>query len=205
MKKLLYCLPVILIMMFTACSGDKTTAANPTTNVPETNTTSSNSTDNSKTGVVSDISTGSTTLSEESNESTNEDMVSVDLNLAFDTSSLEELTPGYSYMYDGMVYYSLDKLLPTDYSADAILSQLQTIMDTEIRVTNITESDEYSALFSYPAWLIVYEVGENEDTRECFDIYFQTDTYDYWAHSAVPLDFSTEYHDIIFNQFSTYT
>ena len=144
-------------------------------------------------------------------ESVNEDMNVEDENsyysetgLTFDINGLDKIIHGYEeQMYDDTVYYSISQLDPTDATEDAVLTQIKNIMGTEINLTNITEADEYTTLLTYPSWLIVYETGGNEDTRECFDVYVQTENTDFLVHAEVPADFSTDYHDEIFNRYST--
>lgn len=190
MKKIYFGLIMILILTFTACSSEST-----------------HTSDTSKTTTETDASASST---DTENQGDNEDVVYLDedsdvnhLILTFDISGLEERIPGYEYMEDDIVYYSIDELLPTKYSEDSILEQTQMLSDSDITLENITVADEYSELLAYPSWLVVYTIGENEDTKECFDIYVQTEYANYRVHVAVPLDYSTDYHDAIFSRLST--
>lgn len=119
------------------------------------------------------------------------------LTLQFDADGLEVVTPGYEYLLDGLVYFSIETLLPADYSREAVLGQIKSLEGEDIRLTTLSESEKHSALLGYPAWLGVYESGSNEDAMHCVDLYVQTDVADFRLHISVPLDYELDYHDEI--------
>ena len=117
--------------------------------------------------------------------------------LSFDTTGLEVLTPDYEYSYDGMIYFSIEELSPAPYGEDAVLEQIENLEPYTINITTLTESAEHKNLLNWPCWLVVYDEGENEDTRQCTDVYVQTDTADFRVHTSVSADFAQDYHDEI--------
>lgn len=125
------------------------------------------------------------------------------LRLGFDTRGLEVITPGHEYMLDGMVYFSLEKMAPVSNNRDNVLHRIKSREGHDLRLLALTPSEEHSLLLSYPAWLVVYDKGENEDSRHCMDIYVHTDTADFRLHTSVPVDFATAYHDEIGSRLAT--
>lgn len=125
------------------------------------------------------------------------------LPLSFDTRGLEVLTPGHEYMLDGMVHFSVEKMTPVSNNRENVLNRIKDREGHDLRLYTLTPSDEHSQLLSYPAWLVVYDKGNNEDSRHCVDIYVHTDAADFRLHSSVPVDVETAYHDEIGRRLAT--
>ncbi len=123
--------------------------------------------------------------------------------LTFNTQGLEVITPGREYLLDGTVYFSVEKMPPVSYDWGKVLAQIQAREGYDIRLITLTPSDEHTKLLSYPVWLVVYDIGRNEDTRHCVDVYVHGDTADYRLHTSVPADLATEYHDEIGKRLAT--
>ncbi|HWR56600.1 MAG TPA: hypothetical protein VN462_08825 [Negativicutes bacterium] len=126
-----------------------------------------------------------------------------DLQLTFDTRGLEVVVPGREYSLDGMVYFSLEKMAPAGHDRESVLSRIISREDPDLRLITLTPSEEHSALLSYPAWLVVYDQGTNEDARHCVDVYVHTGAADFRLHTSVPADFETGYHDEIGRRLAT--
>ncbi len=119
-----------------------------------------------------------------------------ELLLTMDTSGLDELSPDFEYMLDGMVYFCLESYTATTdsmFDAETLVEYIQMLEFDDIRVESVELSEEISTLLTYPAWLVVYKTGENEDTSHCVDLVFQTDSAEYRLHTSVPVDFAEEY------------
>ncbi len=123
--------------------------------------------------------------------------------LSFNTDGMDEIVPGQEYSLDGMVWFTVDTPQQVEYSEDAVLANIKSLEGEDIRLITLTPAEEYSDLLSYPAWLIVYETGENEDTRECQDVYVQTDIGDYRVHISIPADFVLDYTDEVGRRLAT--
>lgn len=123
--------------------------------------------------------------------------------LTFDTRGLEVITPGHEYMLDGQVYFSVEKMAPVSNDRESVLNRINNQEGHDLRLITLTPSDEHSALLSYPAWLAVYDKGENEDARHCVDVYVHTGAADFRLHTSVPADSATDYHDEIGNRLAT--
>lgn len=118
--------------------------------------------------------------------------------LIIDTAGYDALSPESEYMLDGLLYVALQdfpKQNDTMYTEDTLLVRMKELMGDDVRIVTLTLSKEHSARLSYPAWLIVYETGRNGEAMLCTDVYFQTDTDEYRAHTRVPADYAQDYRD----------
>ncbi len=123
--------------------------------------------------------------------------------LTFDTAGMDEIVPGKEYLLDSMVGFTVDTPQQVEYAEDAVLASIKSLEGDDIRLITLTPAEEYSDLLSYPAWLVVYETGENEDTKECEDVYVQTDIGDYRLHVSIPADFVQDYTDEVGKRLAT--
>ena len=56
-------------------------------------------------------------------------------------------------------------------------------------------AEELSAHFSYPCAVATYDMGWNEDTRKCVNLFIFTDEYCFWAEASAPIDMYEDYED----------
>ncbi|MCL2748161.1 MAG: hypothetical protein FWE59_05845 [Oscillospiraceae bacterium] len=125
--------------------------------------------------------------------------------LVMDTSGMLEVAEGV-YSMDDLLFITLETY-PADYSVDnneqSVVQRIETLLNTSIRVTTSTSSIEHSERLSYPVWMVVYDFGGNEDSAHGIDLFFSTDTNDYWVHTQTPVDWMQSYHDEIGRRLST--
>ncbi len=131
----------------------------------------------------------------ESEESASEES---DYILAADITGFDELSPGSEYMLDGLLYVSLQSfpvLNDEMYDEASMTERIKLLKGDDIRISSLALSDDYTAQLTYPTWLIVYETGQNEDTAQCADLYFQTYTGEHWVHTVTAANFIEDYQD----------
>jgi hypothetical protein len=100
-------------------------------------------------------------------------------------------------LYDAVVGITISRLDSVGYSEDAVSAQITDTGNTAINNLAIVPDDTVSAQLTYPAWRISYTTGENEDTCQNTDIYIQTDAWDFYFHTSVPVDYAEDYSAII--------
>lgn len=125
------------------------------------------------------------------------------LTMTFDVSGLEILEHGYEYMLDGAVHFITERIDPVDPEPYSIIENITMLENYDIELHSIAIDDALSAKFSYPAWLVVYGEGSNEDSQICIDVYIQTDSGDFRFHTSTPLDYIDEYIYRIYEKVST--
>lgn len=128
-----------------------------------------------------------------------------DTMLIMDTSGFEGLG-GDEYIMDNMLFISLRALNSSSegaYDESGVVKRIEALAGADIRMTTALQSEEHTLRLSYPAWIITYERGENEDTAYCADLFFCSDTAEYWAHTQVPADWAEDYQDIIVKTLNT--
>ncbi|MDR0433772.1 MAG: hypothetical protein LBH21_01755 [Gracilibacteraceae bacterium] len=119
--------------------------------------------------------------------------------LVADTTGFDEHFPG-EYLLDGVLYVRLlifPPLAAEAYGEEEVEARIKELADSEIRVESIALSDEQSTRLTYPAWLVEYETGANEDTRYCKVLYFQTDGAECYALASIPVDYKSEYQAVL--------
>lgn len=120
--------------------------------------------------------------------------------LTLDAEGLEEITPDEEYCLDGALYYTLQTLAGSEHaSSEEVLACILELEGDEAANASISESEEYSALFTYPTWLITYDSGG----EHCIDLYIQTDTFDFRVHTRMPVDEAALYQDEISARFAS--
>lgn len=193
MKKITSVLIVLLALALAACGADAPTQTSPpaTANTPAVSNTP-NTSDSTNMPSIEPTLPG-----EQDGSSYGEYRVGID------TGGFETLTEGSEYLLDDL-YVSMHAYPSSgeSYDEESMSARLEQLEDVS-RVITVTESEEHSLLLTYPAWMLVYETGSNEDTRHCTDIYFQTDSGEYRVHTSVPVDMRTDYHDEVGKRLAT--
>jgi len=100
-------------------------------------------------------------------------------------------------LFDGMVGIVTERVSGVEYSEDAVIAQISGLDGEDISNVSIEQDDAVSEQLSYPAWLVTYETGENEDTRQNVDVYIQTDGWDFRFHTSTPIDAFADYSENI--------
>ena len=60
-----------------------------------------------------------------------------------------------------------------------------------------TDLDNFAELYTYPVAGAEYQTGENEDTRDCVDLYIFTDSWLFRIHVSVAADYTDDYKDMV--------
>lgn len=91
-----------------------------------------------------------------------------------------------------------------NYGKDYILKRIrQQEGESDIKLISFTASEEYSQLLAFPAYVVEYTSGGNEDMHYCMNLCFQTDSGEYCVHASVPGLYLGEYKDEIKRRFAT--
>jgi hypothetical protein len=116
--------------------------------------------------------------------------------LTFDSGGFERISHN-KYTLDGLFFVTLEAA-PNEgivYGEESVLKRVKELEGLDSRELQVSLSDEISNRLTFPAWLVYYDKGENEDTNYCVDLYFQSDTTEYRVHTEVDADAAAEYAD----------
>ena len=108
-------------------------------------------------------------------------------------------------LYDATVGITISRVIPVGFSEDAVFAQMVDTGSTNVSDLVIAQDDAVSAALTYPAWRVTYLTGENEDTRQNTDIYIQTDAWDFYFHTDVPIDNAKDYSAVIESWIASFT
>lgn len=127
--------------------------------------------------------------------------------LTMDITGMREYTSNCEYALDfeyGTVYTALRSYASSDQAIDkktltARIKELNGYSYIEdIKVT------KYEGNLDYPAYIITYRNGRNEDTSFCTDLYFQTDSNEHWVQMSLSThDDPAIYEDEIMKRIAT--
>ena len=122
-----------------------------------------------------------------------------DTKLVMDTSGYEEVGEG-EYLKDGLLYVKLG-VYPASfagpYDENIVFQRICSLVGDDIVSVTVGHAEEDGARLKYSVWTVQYDVGQNEDTVRCRDLYFYSKTSNYWAHTQAPVDSFLDYFDEI--------
>ncbi|MDI9370724.1 MAG: hypothetical protein GX181_05415 [Synergistaceae bacterium] len=104
---------------------------------------------------------------------------------------------------DGIVALVVERLpvendegeLVTPENLAALVALFEDIEEDDIDIS--ADLDGFAELYTYPVAGAEYQTGENEDTRDCVDLFIFTDSWLFRVHVVVAADFTDEYKEMV--------
>ncbi len=104
---------------------------------------------------------------------------------------------------DGLVALVVERLpvenddgeLVTPENLGALVALFEGIDEDDVDIS--TDLDNFAELYTYPVAGAEYQTGENEDTRDCVDLFLFTDSWLFRIHVSAAADFTDDYKDMV--------
>lgn len=131
--------------------------------------------------------------------------------LRMDVTGMENLDEDVSYLFDEVLYISLESYYPfvsdEDYNKESMLARMKVLEGDDIQLISLSYSGEpnkdYSGGLGYGTWNVKYQAKKDKETMYCSDIYFRTSFGEYRVHTMVPVDKAEKYKNEIKQRFET--
>ncbi len=122
--------------------------------------------------------------------------------LGIDTSGMESLSViGTEWTLDYSLFVDVQSFIVKNkvHSKNSVTSRIKSLegKDSKFELISVELSNKYTTQINYPVWIIKYFTGSNEDTNQCVDLYFQTESGEYRIHTIVDADGESYFEDEI--------
>ena len=115
---------------------------------------------------------------------------------------VEESASSYTDMLDAVVFLTVRKLPRAGADENSVKAAMSAGLGVGADSFSIKLEESLTAQYSYPTYIAGYQTGENEDTRDNFTLYMQTDACDFLVVASISADFTDYFMDEVYSWFA---
>jgi hypothetical protein len=118
------------------------------------------------------------------------------------TERIKESEMSYTDMLDAVVFLTVTKLPCAKADENSVKAAMSAGLGISGDSFSVKLEQSLTAQYSYPTYVTGYMSGANEDSRDNFALYMQTDTYDFLVVASIPVDYTDYYTEEVYSWFA---